>query len=465
MIKKSKGEKKMSDTIKIITYNTHLFGGTALDSFVGYQDEERIGEIMERIKKSDCDIICLCEVWSDSWKEVIVKSVQQTHPYHFYYDTSPEKMGDGLLVISKKPLSWASFIEFAERAGWDGQAQKGAFFLSVYWSAQKQFRIFFTHTQADKEHWSERKSNLEQVGALIRAYYSDIPALILGDLNVYEDEQNELRTILSGFSDAGSGSNLMTYDPSKNNVAQHFDEGGKAHRFDFILYSDPDWTFKSYEIITDWKTSGGTDCSDHYPAQASLELKTAKKIEQNVFQQLQQPEAIKALKKAHASYGSGVCNCILIWNNTTEYELRSYTTYSWHGTFLWLLPAPVIAPGEWTAVFHHHPNGEALGSIGCVIYRIFKKGGTAVGDVFLGFDTPFSKLQTNKVKVMFGECDSWWNTWSPATMYKILDDKGDRESKIKWDNFRLWGLITTGDSAVPQFVICDYTGLRVPPCD
>jgi endonuclease/exonuclease/phosphatase family metal-dependent hydrolase len=449
----------MSETLKIITYNTHLFGGTIPDE--KYKDQERRGEIVERIKKSDCDIICLCEVWSDSWKDYIIKSVQPTYPHYFYNDTSPEVMGDGLLVISKKPLYYPLFIKFSKSAGLDSLAQKGVFFLSVYWSDQKQFRIFFTHTQADEEHWSERKSNLEQVKQGINAYYSDSPALILGDLNVYEHEQNEMRTILSGFSDAGSGSNLMTYDPSKNDVAKHFDAGGKAHRFDFILDSDPDWTLKSYEVITDWKTSGGTDCSDHYPAQASLELKTVKKIEQNVFQQ--QPEAIEAIKKAHASYGQGVCNCILIWNNTAEYELRSYTTYSWHGSFQYLYPAPVIAPGEWTAVFHHHPNGEAVGSIGCVIYRIFKKDGTAVGDVFLGFDTPWG-AQKNKVKVMFGVCDSWWNTWSPDTMYKILDDKGDYESKSKWDNFRLMGLITKGTSTVPQFVICDYTGLRVPPC-
>lgn len=440
----------MNDTIKIITYNTHLFGGTIPSLTEEYKDQERRGEIVERIKKSDCDIICLCEVWSDSWKEYIIKSVQPTYPYYFYYDTPPTEMGDGLLVISKKPLYNPDFREFSSLADVDKLAQKGVFLLSVHWSDQKQFRIFFTHTQADEEHWSERKSNLEQVKQEINAYYSDSSALILGDLNVYENEQNEMRTILSGFSDAGS--DVSTYDPSKNNVAKHFDEGGKAHRFDFILYSDHDWTLKSYEVITDWKTRHGTDCSDHYPAQASLELETGKKIEQNVF--FNQVEAKQTLKKVkHDKYGSGVCNCILIWNNTTEYELCSYKTYSWYGTFQYLLPAPVIAPGEWTAVFHHHPNGEMYGSIGCVIYRIFRKDGTAVCDVFLGFDTPWSNLQTNKVYVMFGECDSWWKTWPQDTMYKILDDNGDYKLKSEWSTFRLSGEILPGTSALTMFII------------
>jgi endonuclease/exonuclease/phosphatase family metal-dependent hydrolase len=99
-------------TITVITYNTHLFGGSnadyanqarieiskiypaIIDKYptifkdipnIIYEDDDRARYILNNVKDSDVDIVALQEVWACDRQEWFARQLKDIYPYSYYY--------------------------------------------------------------------------------------------------------------------------------------------------------------------------------------------------------------------------------------------------------------------------------------------------------------------------------------------------------------------------------------------
>src|SRR5690606_13737186 len=116
-------------TLDILTYNTHLF----YNLIVGpeYQDDVRTRGIIHMLQESSFDLVGLTEVWADSTKKNFIESLQNKFPYYAYEDLSPIRVGDGLLLLSKYPLSDYQFVPFDDLVDVDSASRKGILTVKV----------------------------------------------------------------------------------------------------------------------------------------------------------------------------------------------------------------------------------------------------------------------------------------------------------------------------------------------
>lgn len=269
----------MGQQMQMISYNTHLFGNTVAGIAADYKDYERATVIATLIKPLKPDLVCLCEVWDDDLKESFINACKQQLPYSYYTSTSAIEMGNGLLILSRMPMSKQQTTAFNNLGGSDQFAQKGVISTLLTLDDNSTVRLFLTHTQSATEYSADREKNLQQVAEQLQAYEPQSPAIICGDLNVIgaSAEYDVMMKILSGCDDAYAlvhpGDNGFSLDPNTNVLAQKFDEGEPPQRIDYVLPSTAQWTVDAIEVITDWKLGNGDDCSDHYPIRSHLNVK------------------------------------------------------------------------------------------------------------------------------------------------------------------------------------------------
>ncbi len=262
--------------IDIITYNCHL--GIP---FRTYEEEARRKRICELIKASQAPVVCLCEVWMDSDKMLIIDALKDSYPYYYYQARDWWNMGNGLLVVSKFPLYDGRCLAFKERAGIDQFTQKGVLAISVLAGLEESFRLLLTHTQAGEACGTARLNNLQEIAQLAKDYSPKTPTIILGDLNVAAKNTKayqEMMAVFPSFTDSyfylHPQSQGFTLSTSKNELAQRWVKGEPDQRLDYILAS-ADWTIHAAEVLHHWQLDDGRllDCSDHYPLRAQLTFK------------------------------------------------------------------------------------------------------------------------------------------------------------------------------------------------
>lgn len=460
--------------IKIMSYNTHLFGNTA-PGFFGqeYYDEQRKDAICNFLKSSEyanLDVVCLCEVWDDLLKTDIIHQLQETFPYSFYNDSSIMSTGNGLLILSKLSLFNQSYIVFDDLTGWDALSQKGVDEVCVFVAPFTTFRILLSHTQAGDDHSTERYSNLTEISNEAKEYsqvgtrienetYIPVeftPAVILGDLNVEgdSDEYNSMMslfaplTFVDSYKQSNPSDDGYTDDPETNSTANHFNNGGSPKRLDYIMLTENDWLINSVQVITDWKVTvdeSQIDCSDHYPLMASVSLNKDVSIEiDNCF--VAYGDAYDYVQQCKDAYGDGVSDLIIVHNNTSK-EIVMYPFYNWdNGGVYSSFPPPVIAPGMYAGIFHHHPNGEAYG---CSSYFAYKFSEDDLY-VFCAFDTPWSQGKGNKVKVGVSKNKNAWNDHD--AIHQQLRDSSMSEQYTA-NNITLSGTTEKGTSPLVVYVL------------
>lgn len=378
----------MNPKITIIGYNTHLFQDTiAGDLSEQYLDNERRDAIIDFIKASNADIVCLCEVWQDTYKLGIVERLG-FKAYKLPFLGPKRPMGDGLLILSKYPLFDEVAVNLELTGTLEQFAGKRVMGVCVNYAPGQHFRIYFTHTQAERKEAATRTKNFQQMRALIDSHHPGTPAIILGDLNVESNEIGGMLEIFRDFDDTWSkahpGDVGFTCDRDNNVLAAKFCKDDAPARYDFILASQGDWQVTDVQVIKDWKTSQGVDCSDHWPVKATLELVKHVEIPMPLFNTSQDARnRVNVLKEQH---GNGCSTKIVIENDTDE-TLTWVLSHSNKGDFK-QSPPPIIPPGKRAAVFHYHPDLCAIGSEGSFVYRV----GTNGPDIWCGFRTTHSWL-------------------------------------------------------------------------
>ncbi len=361
--------------VHVLTYNTHLFGRTIAGAFGQYHhDDERLDRIIENIRLQDFDIVCLCEVWKTSYKQKLIDRLDDVYGFHYHASSGGERIGDGLIVLSKFYLFDPVFERFKSLADTDAMSQKGVLSLCFHVDLHRTLRLFFTHTQAEDRESRVRWSNLKQIKNKVDSYHPGASALVLGDLNVpavddngNSDEYDALLKLFPEFDDywvlLHPGSPGHTCDPVRNGLAKKFKQTYSA-RYDYILGPSKDAKVSEVEVITEWRTvvngAGEMDCSDHYPLRARLELGPETRTILPVYDSLAEAEAAARVLKGR--YGDGISN-LLVLTNESEYELELVQFRSWNGSFH-QQPSIIVPPRKFAAGFHHHPDGESEQSAG-----------------------------------------------------------------------------------------------------
>jgi len=294
----------MSTVLHVLTYNTHLFTGTMaakLGSVLGnveFEDERRLSGIIEKIKLLHPDLVGLTEVWGRKSRQRVIEELEPLYP-HSYSDElrGGLKVGSGLLLLSRHPLSNPSFTGYKTLRGSDGWSNKGFITATIHVGGQNVL-VALTHTQAsaDDAATKARWTNLTALqGLLQRAELAHLPMIVLGDLNVsgeclegkptreYQDMSGLMAEVRlqDAFRQTHpvSAARGFTWDGENNPLVGYFDkQDGKSRlqqRLDYLFVRG--LRPSACNVLTDFVYRAGRsgqtmDLSDHYPLYAALTL-------------------------------------------------------------------------------------------------------------------------------------------------------------------------------------------------
>ena len=107
----------------VLTYNTHLFRGVnpvVGDYLPQYEDETRREYIAGEVGALGADIVALEEVWGYDWQTWFAQTLKSVYPhaaYEYsacdtYLPTGIDALSNGVLLLSKWPLSYVNFERF-----------------------------------------------------------------------------------------------------------------------------------------------------------------------------------------------------------------------------------------------------------------------------------------------------------------------------------------------------------------
>lgn len=319
----------MNTTLHVLGYNTHLFGGTAVEIIkelketavdfinsisgnvigkdatkkdaIEYYDDIRIDKIINQVKNLAPDIVGLSEVWANKSKKRFISELKSQLPYSAWdKNENSLQIGSGLLLLSRFPLSNVYFTQYPDGSlvGDDKHSQKGFILATADLGAQK-LLIAHTHTQADndQEAIEARKSNIIQLQkAISKAADNSIPAILLGDLNIIgesesgspTDEYEFLCETLKPLQMTDSYHTLhpnatsapgYTYDAVNNKLIAHFApkeaEKKVQQRLDYMFVrgiTPTSVTVPNSFTFQPPDGKGTTDLSDHYPLEGNFSI-------------------------------------------------------------------------------------------------------------------------------------------------------------------------------------------------
>jgi exonuclease III len=276
-------------SFSIIAHNLGLMVAPGI--YLGTDRSGNIAEVIQRIKITNPDVVCLCEAFADGEREKIISELSDYKYFREGPDKSPSFLSDGgLLILSRTPILKDDHIIYSKAVSSDSWAHKGAIYIQVRpVDALHSWDIFFTHTQ-DIDPGNDRSfegkdalySQLTELAKMVEVKRDpNIPTIITGDLNIPAEIKAHYDTMINTLDNKGLISDLWKRkyaDPgftySKNNNF-YKDIGRTPHynsRLDYFLLK-PGISFyptlREVEILK-W-THNGRNVSDHFGIQATFE--------------------------------------------------------------------------------------------------------------------------------------------------------------------------------------------------
>ena len=259
------GEKNANNPLKIITYNTHSFGG----EITGYSAKE----FADMANNKDVDIICFQEYAgnNDFTNEKLCNTYSKFLPYYYI----PE--GRSMAIFSRYPIKQSQVIEFPttnncalwadvdkegktirlfnvhmQTTSFDRMRSKAAQARAIE-NEEGQRQIYMNYNDNLEINMIERSRQSRLVKGIVSA--TEYPIILCGDFNdtpgtyTYETLKGDLE---DGFQEVGNGY-AATYKGFKNLL-----------RIDYIFHS-PSMKAVEYETID-------FDMSDHNPVLLTLDM-------------------------------------------------------------------------------------------------------------------------------------------------------------------------------------------------
>jgi len=202
-----------SATLKLITFNTHLFGDAVINLAdplpqlplnLAWKDAERAMAIGDVLSQEDVDLVALQEVWDPAMYPLIVNHAGFLGAHHgSAVDPAtwegidlPGELNSGLALLSNLPgLPTVQYFYIDEAEFFESLASKGFLQTSV---AKDGFSIgvFNTHMQAEygSEQIAARSAQIDQLAAAVLAYRQanpSHPVVVMGDFNVIGETDTE----------------------------------------------------------------------------------------------------------------------------------------------------------------------------------------------------------------------------------------------------------------------------------
>lgn len=472
--------------IKILAYNTHLFHESGAKLAPVWADEPRRNKIAEYLRECDYDVVCLCEVWTNSDRDFFRE--KSGFKYGYYKSTHALNQGDGLIVLSKYPIYFSGFVTYDRpsikdvlRVKDEYLSNKGFIKACIKVDDSFSFRVFFTHTQADDDKGDIRETQFRQIQADLHNFYPELPAVVLGDLNVPakdgsggSDEYNKVCEIFSDLNDAATkfapSDSGYTCDPNTNVLAKKFKQTYPA-RYDYIFSSKNDWKIDNIHILKEWTITLDHDpdgqvismidpdrinvgksrsftvpCSDHYPFLATLTLTRPASLAVPVYDN--RTDAYEAAKRMRASSSASTANVVTIDNNS-DYALELLGDFTIHGEFRNTVPA-IIPPGKSAAALHINTPWATEDSEGGFVLRV--KGMDA--DLLCVFIARYMPTSKNRIFVAIRQKDNW-KFPADDSLKKHFDGLAENNGKGNYMNdTRECASLTHADTKVKFMLEC-----------
>ena len=259
-------------------------------SYKGTNRGAAVLEIIKQIKALSPDVVGLCEVFSDSERQVIRSSVIDTHPFYIEGPDSSNPVSDGgCLVLSKHPTVAKNYMLYKDATGGDIAALKGALHMRIKApTIPVHFDIFYSHSQNIEVSGGQEVlyRQMMKLGIFINTYADPKNiVLVMGDLNMpgeVPQHHKELLNRLGGLDRpngavdlwiaSGGAPDAHTFVAANNFYANHHDNPKLNRRLDYIIMRAPR-TFvpivKNMEILK--FIVNGRNMSDHFGLHATFE--------------------------------------------------------------------------------------------------------------------------------------------------------------------------------------------------
>jgi endonuclease/exonuclease/phosphatase family metal-dependent hydrolase len=250
--------------MKIITLNACLFPTGLRSTFSSTEKNQRFPQLLNFIYEvqKECDIICLQEVFSNTFSEKWSKPIHDCSVYYEVCDTVVPSifkgylMNSGLIILSKFPILKKFFIPFNLNPGWLKFSQKG-FLHIVIQSNEGSVNLINTHLHPTIDNTEEnemiRKCQFTQIKDYIRDF--DLKNVIIcGDFNFHLFSQ-EANTTLKNFV---KPVNIYNSNTSIHNLF-YFCRNNPQMLCDYLV------TDESFKIVNGTVLTKYNNISDHYP--------------------------------------------------------------------------------------------------------------------------------------------------------------------------------------------------------
>ena len=152
--------------LKVLTYNTHLFGGSNIEIVrpfhkdpLIFEDDLRAEEIAARVAALGADIVALQEVWAYKRQHWFADRLSSVYPFSYFPQSALEpvdpRLTCGLVLLSKWPLADQGFLMFSDLHGEDAMAKKGVVSATVLFDGRPpstsltNFRVGTAHAGTD----------------------------------------------------------------------------------------------------------------------------------------------------------------------------------------------------------------------------------------------------------------------------------------------------------------------------
>lgn len=293
-------------SLRVASYNTHLFGNPEIPGLPRWKDVERTPHIGRIALDEGADVFLFQEVWDGHFFETIRDVTKQVYTSGFYGGDheGASVLNSGLFTISRHPITnpYQFFYE-AEDGFFESMASKG-YIRTSFMKGVFPVTVFNTHLQSgySSGNIEARQNQLAELAAAVSVWRSFNPShvvIVAGDFNTIEGSSEFNQTVASYFGDfnsmgdgarnvpvAGNAANCTTC--YENDLRQYFDEDNTSDwRIDFILYANSKdgltrvvpkaYNVRKYQIPSAYPTlcDDGIctrDLSDHYGITLDLEL-------------------------------------------------------------------------------------------------------------------------------------------------------------------------------------------------
>lgn len=160
------------------------------------------------------------------------------------------------------------------------------------------------------------------------------------------------------------------------------------------------------------------------------------------------------LETCKDKFGLGISTKIIIFN-PTGYTMKFKTSRDWSGSMGTDIDKE-IAPGQYSALFHHKTRGVACGSVGCLVYSLVDEDNQPVKEIFFGWQNPHEWGSPNRIYTEVREPGHWFGKGSEERMLSLVEHA--HETKIErgesgHDVVEVSGSISDGSTVDVRFKV------------